>query len=107
LRWVLRSRIGSADVMAAQLGHLLTVMPLTSVSMGIIPFTAQRGVWPLEAFYMYDDRHAVVETLTAEVNVTQPREIADYLKAFAGLQKLAVYGGAARALITSAIDALG
>lgn len=104
--WVLRSRIGSAETMAGQLGHLLTVMPLPSVSLGIIPFTARRTVWPLEAFYMYDDAHAVVETLTAEVNVKQPRELADYRKAFAELRKLAVYGSKARALITAAIDAL-
>ena len=104
--WVLRSRIGDAETMAGQLGHLLAVMPLASVSLGIIPSTVERKMWPLEAFYMYDERHAVVETLTAEVNITQPREIADYLRAFAELQKLAVYGPKARALITSAITAL-
>ncbi|GAA3380987.1 hypothetical protein GCM10020367_70470 [Streptomyces sannanensis] len=36
------------------------VMPLASVSLGIIPFTAQRTVWPLEAFYLHDDTTAVV-----------------------------------------------
>ncbi|MFJ9953559.1 helix-turn-helix domain-containing protein [Kitasatospora sp. NPDC091207] len=105
--WVLRSRIGDAATMAGQLGHLLAVMPLASLSLGVIPFTAKRGIWPLEAFYLYDDRHAVVETLTAEVNVTQPREVADYIRAFAELQRLAVHGAQARALITSAIAALG
>jgi hypothetical protein len=105
--WVLRSRIGDAETMAGQLGHLLAVMPLASLSLGVVPFTAQRGMWPLEAFYLYDDRHAVVETLTAEVNVTQPREIADYARAFGELQRLAVHGAQARALITSAIAALG
>lgn len=68
-------------------------MPLASVSLGIIPFTAQRTVWPLEAFYVHDDTMAVVETLTAEIKVTQPRELADYAKAFAGLAEMAVYGG--------------
>ncbi|MDQ0383202.1 hypothetical protein J2S54_000022 [Streptomyces sp. DSM 42143] len=82
-------------------------MPLASVSLGIIPFTAQRTVWPLEAFYVHDDTMAVVvETLTAEIKVTQPRELADYAKAFAGLAEMAVYGDAARALIQAAIDAL-
>lgn len=74
--------------------------------LGIIPFTAQRTVWPLEAFYLYDDHRGVVETLTAEVNVTQPRELADYGKAFGELSKMAVYGAPARALIASAIDTL-
>jgi hypothetical protein len=72
---------------------------------GIIPFTAQRTVWPLEAFYVHDDTMAVVETLTAEIKVKQPRELADYAKVFAGLAEMAVWN-TARALIHAAIDAL-
>ncbi|MFC1419310.1 helix-turn-helix domain-containing protein [Streptacidiphilus cavernicola] len=105
--WVLRARIGSAETMAGQLGHLLAVMPLPSVSLGVIPMTVNRGLWPLEAFYLFDEKHVSVETLTAEVNVSRPSEVADYIRAFGELQKLAVYGVKARALITSAIDALG
>ncbi|RSS84744.1 XRE family transcriptional regulator [Streptomyces sp. WAC02707] len=104
---VLRFRTADPETMRGQLRHLLAVMPLASVSLGIIPFTAQRTVWPLEAFYVHDDTMAVVETLTAEIRVTQPREVADYTKAFASLQQMAVYGDDARALIHAAIDALG
>ncbi|MER7046644.1 helix-turn-helix domain-containing protein [Streptomyces jumonjinensis] len=104
--WVLRARIGDVRVMSDQLSHLLSVIPLASVSLGVIPFTAQRAIWPLEGFYLFDDRHVVVETLTAEINVRQPREIADYMKAFRGLGAMAVYGAKARQLIESAIDAL-
>ncbi|MFK4024668.1 helix-turn-helix transcriptional regulator [Streptomyces sp. SM1] len=103
---VLRYRTADPDAMRGQLRHLLAVMPLASISLGIIPFTARRTVWPLEAFYVHDDTMAVVETLTAEIKVTQPREVADYAKAFAGLASMAVYGDAARALIQAAIDAL-
>jgi hypothetical protein len=104
---VLRYRVGDAETMAGQLRHLLAVMPLPSVSLGVIPFTAQRTMWPLEAFYLHDGTRSVVETLTAEVNVVQPRELADYRKAFEELTKMAVYGNAARALIDTAIDSLG
>ncbi|KPI05896.1 hypothetical protein OK074_4386 [Actinobacteria bacterium OK074] len=104
---VLRYRVGDTETMRGQLSHLLTLMPLVSVSLGVIPFTAQRTVWPLEAFYLYDDHRAVVETLTAEVNVTAPRELADYHKAFAALARMASYGDRARRLITTAIDSLG
>ncbi|MGW5971239.1 DUF5753 domain-containing protein [Streptomyces sp. NPDC055186] len=104
--WVLRSRIGTAETMAGQLTHLLTVMPLPSVSLGIIPTGVPRTVWPLEAFYLYDDQHTVVETLTAGINIRQPRELADYAKAFQGLARTAVHGDAARALIRAAIDSL-
>ncbi|MFE7116541.1 helix-turn-helix domain-containing protein [Streptomyces sp. NPDC057654] len=103
---VLRYRIAAPDAMRGQLRHLLAVMPLASLSLGIIPFTAQRSVWPLEAFYLHDDTTAVVETLTAEIKVKQPRELGDYARAFAGLAGMAVYGDPARALIRAAIDTL-
>ncbi|MFD8479905.1 DUF5753 domain-containing protein [Kitasatospora sp. NPDC059673] len=105
--WVLRSWVGNRSAMVGQLSHLLDVMRLPSVSLGIIPMGAARTIWPLEAFYLYDDRQALVETLTAEVNVTQPRELADYMRAFSGLASSAVYGDAARALIGAARNALG
>ena len=103
---VLHYHTADPETMAGQLHHLLAMIPLPSVSLGIIPFTAQRTVWPLEAFYLHDDVQAVVETLTAEINITQPRELADYTKAFKDLTAMAVYGDAARALIYAAIAAL-
>ncbi|MFE3579545.1 helix-turn-helix domain-containing protein [Streptomyces vinaceus] len=104
---VLRYRIGDEATMAGQLGHLLEVMALPNVSLGVIPFTAHRRVWPLEAFYLFDSRQASVEMLTAAVNVTAPSEVATYAKAFSELSKIAVHGAAARALITEAITSLG
>ncbi|MFJ2136887.1 DUF5753 domain-containing protein [Streptomyces sp. NPDC087845] len=104
---VLRTLIGTPATMAGQLAHLLTVMPLPSVSLGVIPFGVPRTIWPLEAFYLYDDQHTVIETLTASISVRQPRELADYAKAFMGLALIAVVGDAARARIQAAIDALG
>ncbi|MEU7303732.1 helix-turn-helix transcriptional regulator [Streptomyces sp. NPDC007206] len=103
---VLRYRIGSAEVMAAQLGHLLAVMALPSVSLGIIPFTAPRTSWPLETFTIFDSQRVHVETLSASIKETQPSDVALYLKAFGNLKELAEYGASARTLITSAIDAL-
>lgn len=58
---VLRYRTAGPDAMRGQLRHLLAVMPRASVFLGIIPFTAQLTVWPLEAFYLHDDV-AVVES---------------------------------------------
>ncbi|WP_200308730.1 helix-turn-helix domain-containing protein [Streptomyces adelaidensis] len=103
---VLRYRIGDAATMAGQLGYLLAVMALPNVSLGVIPSTAPRRVWPLEAFYMFDDRQVSVELLTAAVNVSAPSEIATYAKAFSGLSEIAVHGSAARTLITDAIHSL-
>ncbi|WP_435218799.1 helix-turn-helix domain-containing protein [Streptomyces sp. bgisy034] len=104
---VLHYRIGDADTMAGQLGYLLATMALPNVSLGIIPFTAERRVWPLEAFYLFDDRRVSVELLTAAVNVSAPSEIAAYAKAFSQLAEIAVYGSDARTLVTEAINSLG
>jgi len=103
---VLYFQPGSVATMAGQLGRLLEVMALPAVSLGVIPWSARRAVWPLEAFYAFDDRLVIVETLTAEINVRQSSEVTDYLRAFAELSKSAVYGSAARALITGAIDSM-
>lgn len=104
----LRYRIGDPDVMAGQLGHLLTAASLPSVSLGIIPLTADRSrIWPVEGFFLYDAEVANVELVSAHLTVTQSHEIDLYAQTFAALQELAVYGSKARELITSAIDALG
>ncbi|CAL9301946.1 helix-turn-helix domain-containing protein [Streptomyces sp. SudanB182_2057] len=104
---VLRYRVGDSGMMVGQLRHLLSVMTLPSVSLGVIPFTAQRTMWPLEAFYLHDGTRSVVETLTAVVNLVQPRELSDYRRAFGELAEMAVYGDAARALINVAISSIG
>jgi len=103
---VLRYRIGGVEVMAGQLGHLLTVMALPSVSLAIIPFSAQRTTTPRPSFTMFDDENVQVELPSALVTVTAPGELAIYAKAFEELARMAVTGAKARALITSAIDAL-
>ncbi len=104
---VLYYQLGNADAMAAQLGHLLTAGALPQVSFGIIPAeTRERVLWPQETFDVHDDTLVSVELLSAEVNVTQPSEIATYAKAFEQLRGMAVYGAEARALILKAIEAL-
>ncbi|GHJ36937.1 helix-turn-helix transcriptional regulator [Streptomyces sp. TS71-3] len=103
----LHYQLGDTDAMAAQLGYLLTAGALPSVSLGIIPAaTRERPMWPQEVFHVYDDTFVSVELLSAQVNITQPSEIALYLKAFDRLRRMAVYGAEARALVVKAIDAL-
>lgn len=105
---VLRYGVGDAETMQAQLGHLMTVTALPNVRLGIIPLAAlDRAMWTLESFNVFDDATVHVETLTAQVTVTAPGEIVVYLRAFDQLSKLAVYDADARALITSALAALG
>jgi hypothetical protein len=104
---VLRYRIAEPDVMGEQLRYLLEVADLPWVALGVMPFTAQRDMWPLEQFTVFDDSRVHVELLSAQVAVTVPGEIILYVRAFDRLARLAVYGDAARALIGDAITALG
>ena len=105
---LLRTVIGGADVMAGQLGHLITVASLPSVALGIIPMGLERDlVWPVEDFWIFDDTQVNVELVSGWLTLTQPREIGMYAKTFEDLSSLAVHGAKARALITKAIDALG
>lgn len=104
---VLRYRIGDADVMAGQLRHLLDVASIPSLALGVIPFTARRDIWTLEAFSIFDESQAAVELLSAEVTLTAPNDLALYTRAFAGLQRMAVFGTQVRALITEALRDVG
>jgi transcriptional regulator with XRE-family HTH domain len=104
---VLRHRLGDAEVMAGQLGHLLEATELPSMSLGVVPFTAQRrAMWPLEAFTVFDDERVHIELLSAQVTVTAPSEITLYVRAFEKLAELAVYRTQARDLIATAANAL-
>lgn len=91
--------------MSTQLGHLLSVMALPSVSLGVIPFAATRTMWPLETFTIFDGQRVHVETLSAAIKETQPGDVTLYLKAFSELKAIAVHGAKARTLITAALDA--
>lgn len=103
----LRARVADDAVMAGQLGHLLQMASLPRVSLGVIPASAVRTMWPVEGFWIFDEDRVLVELVTAEVTVTQQREIELYRRTFASLAETALYGAAARDVVTSAISALG
>lgn len=102
----LRTNIGGSDVMAGQLDRLLAVAGLPSVSLGIIPSTARMPLAPENAFLIFDDRMVMIETYSAELTITQPREIDLYAKAFSWLSQAAEYNQQARALIQNALNEL-
>jgi transcriptional regulator with XRE-family HTH domain len=102
----LHTNIGGPDVMRGQLDRLLASISLPRLNLGIIPLRSLYHIWPGNAFIMFDDRIVMVETYSAELTITQPRELALYAKAFALLNRSAVYGSPARALIAKAITDL-
>lgn len=100
---VLDYRPAGPQVLLEQLAHLTEVMSLPSVSVGIVPATVERSIWPVEGFTLYDDHEAHIELLAASVNVTTPSELALYARAFDELAGMAVYGPAAHELIRATI----
>lgn len=103
---VLRHQLADAGVMAGQLGSLLSAMDLPAVSLGVIPFSGVRTMWPVESFTVFDDARVDHEPLSASVQIAAPDEVAQYVQAFMALHRQAVYGADARALVVRAIEAL-
>ncbi|MGH3569566.1 MAG: helix-turn-helix domain-containing protein [Pseudonocardia sp.] len=102
----LYTRVGDTDVMAGQLDRLLAVMSLSRVSLGIIPAAGQRHCLTQGSFWIFDEERVQTESVSAGLDITQPREIAVHAKAFALLQKSAIHGHPARELIQRALAAL-
>ncbi|MBF6301853.1 hypothetical protein IU459_30550 [Nocardia amamiensis] len=71
--------------------------------LGIVRADAE-WITPTTDFVMFDERMVLVEAVTAELIITQPREIALYGRAFDILAKQAVTGRQARDLISAALD---
>ncbi|QIS20469.1 helix-turn-helix domain-containing protein [Nocardia terpenica] len=99
---VLHTRVGTADIMAEQMDRLLTAMSLPRVVLGIIP-SDHEYLAPTNNFAIYDEREVRVETISAELTITPPAEIALYDKSFRTLRDQAVHGRDARAMISEAM----
>lgn len=102
----LRTWFGTADVQAGQLGRLLEMMSVPTVSLGIIPLMTERAAVASAGFWVFDDSLVALETPTASIEVTRPQEIELYARMFEHLRNAASFGAAARRLIVRALDEL-
>jgi transcriptional regulator with XRE-family HTH domain len=102
----LRTWFGTAEVQAGQLGRLLEMMAVPTVSLGIIPLMTERTGVTSAGFWIFDDSLAALETPTASIEVTRPQEVELYSRMFEYLRASAVYGAAARGLIIRALGEL-
>ena len=102
----LRTWFGTAEIQAGQLGRLLEVMSIPTVSLGIIPMMTQRTAVPSAGFWIFDNSAVALETPTASIEVTRPQEIGLYSRMFTHLQESAYYAGRARSLIIRALGEL-
>ena len=100
---VLRYLLCPPEVMAGQLDRLVSLSTLTTIRFGVIPFEVQYPIAPVHGFYIYDERVVHVENFTAVLRLTQPSEVAAYVKLFDQFAKVARYGAEARAIITQAL----
>ncbi|MGW4244575.1 helix-turn-helix domain-containing protein [Nocardia sp. NPDC004722] len=98
----LYTTVGGNEVMRGQLDRLQTIIGMPRVTVGIVPLASEALV-VVEGFMMFDNRMVKVEAHTAELTVTQPREIALYGRAFDTLASQSVTGKAARELIYEAL----
>ena len=102
----LRTWFGTADVQAGQLGRLLEMMSVPTVSLGIIPLMTERAAVASAGFWIFDDSLVALETPTASIEVTRPQEVELYTRMFEHLRNAASFGAAARRLIVKALDEL-
>jgi transcriptional regulator with XRE-family HTH domain len=89
----------TAPVMAAQVERLVAATHGTTLTLGIVPM---RTAWEFNVdhgFWIFDDDYVLVETVTAELRLTQPEELATYRRVFQMFADRAVYGAAARDLL--------
>lgn len=99
----LYTTVGGSDVMTGQLDRLYSIIGMPRLTFGIVPMSADAKV-VVENFVMFDDKLVRVEGHTAELTITQPREIALYGRAFDMLAGQSVTGDAARTLIRRALS---
>ncbi|MGW8700666.1 helix-turn-helix domain-containing protein [Streptomyces eurythermus] len=87
------------DVMAEQLDRLYNLVGQKRVELGIIPFGAQLRRTAPHAFWIYDQRLAIVETISEELWLTGDEDVQLYERAWEWLAESAEYGAPARRLI--------
>lgn len=99
----LYTTVGGAAVMNGQLDRLIAVTGLPRVTIGVVPTKAELPFAPTN-FSMFDTKVVLVEAITAELTITQPREVKIYHQAFDTLARQSVTGEEARDLIRKALD---
>lgn len=87
------------DVMAEQLDRLYNLVGQRRIEVGILPFGAQLRRTAPHAFWIYDQRLVIVETISEELWLTGEDDVAVYERAWEWLDDSAEYGTPARRLI--------
>ncbi|WP_017573750.1 helix-turn-helix domain-containing protein [Nocardiopsis halotolerans] len=102
----LRTRHASLEVQAGQLGYLAECIRGGRGGIGIVPLSAQLMASPMHGFWIYDDHQVIVETVGAELFLTDADAVEPYRRVFSALSHAAVRGRAALELVERARHAL-
>lgn len=100
LRW----RIVSATRMVEQLDRLVSLSRLPYLDIRVIPMSARQRDIANHAFVIRDDRTVTIETVHAEIVVTDPHDVALYVGKFERFAAMALSGDNARAMLTRIRD---
>ncbi|MGW3739843.1 helix-turn-helix domain-containing protein [Streptomyces sp. NPDC005146] len=103
---VLRWLIVPPMVMVGQLDRLASASRLPNIDVRVVPLAGQKHDIPNHAFVIRDDRAVTVETVHAEVVVTDPRDVSLYVSKFDGFTQHALVGDELIALLESIRDDL-
>ncbi|MFJ6497324.1 helix-turn-helix transcriptional regulator [Streptomyces virginiae] len=101
---VLRRRIVSPQMMAAQLDRIVSMSRLAHVDIRVVPLSAPQTDIANHAFVVRDDRMVTVETVHAEIVVTDPRDVEMYVRKFEGFEQIALSGDGMRSFVESLRD---
>ena len=90
--------------MAGQIDRLISLSRLPNIDIRIVSQSAPQNDFPSHSFVIRDDRLVTVETVHAEVVVTDPRDIKEYVDKFEGFSSVSVSGDEMRAMLETIRD---
>ncbi|MEV0612983.1 helix-turn-helix transcriptional regulator [Nonomuraea sp. NPDC050404] len=96
---VLRMSLAPPEVMRGQLDRLLAVSTLPNVDFGVIPFASELPANPINGFWIYNEAMVAVATMTKDLILRDPDDIAFYVRAFDDYAKVAEFGESGREVI--------
>ncbi|WP_327590797.1 helix-turn-helix domain-containing protein [Nonomuraea sp. NBC_00507] len=101
----LHTTLAPADVMRGQLDRLLAVSTLPNVEFGVIPFGTELPSAPINGFWIYNDAMVGVATMTKDLVLRDPDDIAFYVNAFDAYAKVAEFDEGGREVLIRILHA--
>ncbi|GAA3098405.1 MULTISPECIES: helix-turn-helix domain-containing protein [Nonomuraea] len=99
----LRSAVAPPEVMRGQLDRLLAVSTLPNVEFGVIPFGTELPSSPINGFWIFNEAMVAVATMTKDLILRDPDDIAFYVRAFDDYVKVAEFDETGREVIISVL----